>query len=569
MSEKDLLKAADLLQAADLELQAAPPSRARKLQAASPSRARKFKIVGTLIFAAFWFSAIFFHVVPSLAHETGVASKYHAEGAKHVRKNVIFMVSDGMGPASISLARSFRQFRDELPFGNTLALDKHMIGSSRTLSDSSLVTDSAAGAVAFASGQKTYNGAIGVNPYKVPIGTILEAAKLQRNYKTGLVVTTRLTDATPAAFSAHADYRFQEDLIAQQQLGGYELGRVVDLLIGGGRCHFHPVAEGGCRADATNLIVQAQTDGWQYVSDRASFDKLGAKGEHVQLPLLALLAEGDIPYDLDRNASVYPSLKEETTVAMNALLQASLDDDTSEGFFLLVEGSRIDHAGHHNDPAAQVREVLAYDETFQQVLDFVNKHSSETEQFIVLSTSDHETGGLATSRQISPSYPDYVWYPEALDNASHSGEYVAAKLRQFQAADEAELGKFIGETLRSDLGIVDYTEDDIKTLSSIRDNAIDYLNNLVSFRSRTGWSTHGHSAVDVNIYGYSPKRKVMGEIYENLAGNHENIEIGQFMQRWVDVDISKITQKIKNVEHSPKDGVSAESVSGDAYHFNV
>jgi alkaline phosphatase len=98
-----------------------------------------------------------------------------------------------MGPTSLELTRSYRQFVDGLPWGDTLTLDKHLIGTSRTRSSSSLVTDSAAGATAFSCGLKSYNGAISVLPDGSPCGTVLEAAK-KAGYMTGLVVTTRITE---------------------------------------------------------------------------------------------------------------------------------------------------------------------------------------------------------------------------------------------------------------------------------------------------------------------------------------------------------------------------------------
>ncbi|KAK5278443.1 vacuolar alkaline phosphatase, partial [Cryomyces antarcticus] len=125
------------------------------------------------------------------------------------------MVSDGMGPTSLSLTRSFRQYEHGLPWGDKLVLDGHLIGQSRTRSTSSLVTDSAAGATAFSCGLKSYNGAISVLPDHSPCGTVLEAAK-KAGYMTGLVVTTRITDATPACFAAHVNMREEEDRIAEQ-----------------------------------------------------------------------------------------------------------------------------------------------------------------------------------------------------------------------------------------------------------------------------------------------------------------------------------------------------------------
>jgi len=307
------------------------------------------------------------------------------------KRNVVFMVSDGMGPASLHLTRSYRQHVDGLPWGETLFLDKNLIGTSRTRSTSSLVTDSAAGATAFSCGLKSYNGAISVLPDGSPCGTVLEAAKLA-GYMTGLVVTTRITDATPACFSAHVNLRSEEDRIAEQQLGDYPLGQMVDLMLGGGRCHFLAnTTEGSCRADSRDLIGEAQRKGFKYVNDRASFDKLN-KGKGVKLPLLGLFAPTDIPYEIDRLDKNYPSLDEMAEVALTALEAATKDSE--QGFFLMVEGSRIDHAGHGNDPAAQVHEVLAYDKTFARVFKWVEKHDA-----VLVSTSDHETGGLAMARR--------------------------------------------------------------------------------------------------------------------------------------------------------------------------
>lgn len=484
------------------------------------------------------------------------------------KQNIIFMVSDGMGPASLSLTRSFKQYRDNLAIDDILALDKFLIGSSRTRSSNSLVTDSAAGATAFSCGIKTYNGAVGVDPEKRPCGTILEALKLQ-GWHTGLVVTTRITDATPAAFSAHVDFRFQEDQVAEHQLGEYALGRQVDLILGGGRCHFLPQSAGGCRADTRNLVEQAKADNWTYVGDRAEFDAL-AGGENVTLPLLGLLANTDIPYDIDRDPKEYPSLAEQVKTALTALSKAT--EDSEHGFFLLIEGSRIDHAGHHNDPAAQVREVLAYDEAFKEVVKFIDGTDVET---VAISTSDHETGGLVTSRQISPAYPDYVWYPEVLLNSSHSGEYLARKVvqaRNAEAYDQDTFSSFVTKTIvEQDMGIVDYTKEEIDALCKLATNAelvLYFLNNMISVRSRTGFTTHGHSAVDVNIYSYSNSKRVDDLLYQRpsysgLLGNHENIEIGTFMERFANVDLKKVTELVKDVAHSPltkNTGFEAEGI---------
>ena len=311
------------------------------------------------------------------------------------KRNLVFMVSDGMGPTSLSMTRSFRQFGSNLPPHEVLVLDQHHIGSSRTRSTSSLITDSAAGATAFSCGLKSYNGAISVLPDHSPCGTVLEAAK-EAGYMTGLVVTTRITDATPACFVAHANQRSEEDMIAEQEVGDHPLGRVVDLILGGGRCHFLPhTASGSCRGDEKDVIAMAKDNGFTYVGDRQGFDKLQG-GRAVQLPLLGLFAERDIPYEVDRRPleDIYPSLDEMAQTALTALTEATRDSE--QGFFLMIEGSRIDHAGHANDPVAQVHEVLAYDKAFAGVMKFIE--DSDTSG-VLISTSDHETGGLATARR--------------------------------------------------------------------------------------------------------------------------------------------------------------------------
>ena len=333
------------------------------------------------------------------------------KGAKPTgKRNLIFMVSDGMGPTSLSLTRSFRQYQAGLPANDVLVLDPHQIGSSRTRSTSSLITDSAAGATAFSCGFKSYNGAISVLPDHSPCGTVLEAAK-KAGYITGLVVTTRITDATPACFAAHVNRREEEDMIARQMVGDHPLGRVVDLMLGGGRCHFLPnTAEQSCRNDEQDIVQLAKGNGFSYVSDRAGFDGLNSGGS-VKLPLLGLFAPADIPYEVDRRFQndVYPSLDEMARTALRALKEATRDSD--KGFFLMIEGSRIDHAGHGNDPVAQVHEVLAYDKAFTSAVKFVEGDDVEG---VVISTSDHETGGLATARRESAT----VYTSEITDDLS-------------------------------------------------------------------------------------------------------------------------------------------------------
>jgi alkaline phosphatase len=450
------------------------------------------------------------------------------------------MVSDGMGPASLSLTRSFRQLVHNLPPDDTLVLDAHFWGTSRTRSSSSLVTDSAAGATAFSCGLKSYNGAVAVDPDRRPCGTVLEAAR-RAGYKTGLVVTTDVTDATPASFAAHVHYRFQNDEIALQEVGEGVLGRSVDLIFGGGRCRFLPnTTEGSCRGDGVDVRrIARDKHNWTWADDRAGFDAMGG-GKNVSLPALGLFARGDVPFEIDRQymADVYPSLSEMAGTALRALEEATRDSE--RGFFLMIEGSRIDHAGHFNDPAAQVREVLEYDKTFKLVLDFLEE--SETEGVLV-ATSDHETGGLATAWQTPGHLPVYNWHPSILANANASSEYLAALLSKHVDEIKGEKKESLKDWINTHLvigrlGIANALDDELDALAADPGQAVPLFSAMVSRRARIGWSTAGHSAVDVNIYSSG------GGGAEKIRGNVENTDIGKFLREYLAVDVDEITREL-------------------------
>ncbi|KAI0859166.1 alkaline-phosphatase-like protein [Xylaria cubensis] len=465
------------------------------------------------------------------------------------KRNLIFMVSDGMGPASLSLTRSFRQYTEGLEYGDTLTLDKHFWGSSRTRSSSSLVTDSAAGATAFSCGQKSYNGAISMLPGYTPCGTVLEAAK-KAGYTTGLVVTTDITDATPACFASHVNYRLQQDEIALQEIGQGPLNRVVDLMFGGGRCHFLPnTTDGGCRQDDIDAIELAQKEyGWNYIGDRPSFDEYWEGKKEVPMPMLGLFAPTDIPFELDRRNmnDQYPSLSEMAKTALRALEKATEKSD--KGFFIMIEGSRIDHAGHGNDPSAQVREVLEYDKTFKAVLDFLEESKTEG---VLVATSDHETGGLAVARQVNADYPQYLWYPSVLANATASSEHLARLLWAHIASTTStststtssslsSLKKYINtELVIPGLGIPDATDDELSAIALHPELAQPAFAEMISVRAQIGWSTHGHSAVDVNIYSSG------GPGADAIRGNVENTDVGEFLRRYLGVDVDAVTKELR------------------------
>ncbi|KAI8085017.1 alkaline-phosphatase-like protein [Halteromyces radiatus] len=449
-------------------------------------------------------------------------------------RNVIMMISDGLGPASVSFARTYHQYINNLPYDFEMPLDTIHIGQSRTRSSSTLVTDSAAGATAFSCGLKTYNGGVGVDPHGKPCGTLLESAKHHLQMKTGLVATSRITHATPASFSAHVVDRDNENAIATQQMGENPLGVSVDLMFGGGYCHFLPKSvHQSCRRDERHLLEEAkQKFNWTTVThgDRHFWDDIPV--DPSLLPIISLFTPDHMSYEIDREQSKEPSLTEMSDKALQLLSSATKDSDT--GFFLMIEGSRIDMAAHSNDPAAHVHEILEYQNTIALVKNFVDQHPDT----IMISTSDHETGGLSLARQVSAKYPKYLWYPDVLKNVKRSTAILGTEILHLNKDDRQK-------KITEQLGIVDITKEEMDTLGKIssKKRMDQYLAEMISIRSQLGWTTHGHSGVDVNLYAY-------GQNLNDLRGSHENIEIGQFISEKLGLDLDDVTTRLNRADPS-------------------
>ncbi|KAJ9480104.1 putative Repressible alkaline phosphatase (putative) [Pseudozyma hubeiensis] len=373
--------------------------------------------------------------------------------SRPIKTNIILMISDGYGPASVTFTRHFHQaLNNDTDFSSQfqLPLDTILVGTHRSGSSSSLITDSAAGATAFSCAKKSYNGAIGVTPDGKACGTVFEAAK-RKGLLTGVVVTSRLTDATPAAFISHAASRAEEPLIASQMIGGEKnpLGeRTLDLAIGGGGCAFLPKSSSvSCRQDDEDTVEYARQLGWDVrvafptnTSLDQSFEQSQNDGDvfgietksEPQLPFMVLLSPGNTPYEIDRvNIPAPLPLKPLSHYARKALDLLSNSKQNHKGFILMIEGSQIDLCAHNNDPACHAREALAYHDTIDLVKKFVDQHTSKTERTLLISTSDHETGGVTLGRQLSEDYPNYAYYPERLLNAKHSTPILTAVLIDF------------------------------------------------------------------------------------------------------------------------------------------
>jgi alkaline phosphatase len=305
-------------------------------------------------------------------------------------KNVILMIGDGMGSAELTAARWERADGNPAAYSPTsLAMDRlDYSGRVTTLAADAPVTDSAAAISAIMTGVKTNRGVIGLDATTVKgasdgarVQNIAEMA-MARGCATGVITTSRITDATPAGTYAHVNDRDDEILIADQLLSSG-----IDVALGGGYRSFidsaseDPWGKEGRRTDGQDLVAVARSRGYTVVT---SADELGAAPVAPGTRVLGLFDTSTMEYESGRDDTKQPGLSGMTEKAVDLL---ATDPD---GFFLLVEGGLIDHAASDRDYEDAVGETLAFDDAVKTALDFADAHPDT----LVIVTADHETGGL-------------------------------------------------------------------------------------------------------------------------------------------------------------------------------
>ncbi|MDD7888084.1 alkaline phosphatase [Flavivirga sp. 57AJ16] len=308
-------------------------------------------------------------------------------------KNVILLISDGTGLSQISSAFYYKEsIPNYTRFQN--------IGLINTSSSEQDVTDSAAGATAFACGVKTYNGAIGVDANKKNVKNIVEIVSA-KNIKTGVIATSAITHATPASFYAHVFNRGQEEDIALHLTKSE-----IDFFAGGGLNYFTQ------RKDGQNLLNTLKNNQFTINTDTLSdFSKI----ESTQ-KVAFLLAEKEMPKIEDGRGDF---LSKATELGIEFL------NKDNSGFFLMSEGSQIDWGGHNNDAPYLISELIDFDNVIGKVLDFAEKDGNT----LVVVTSDHETGGFTLAakkkkREDGSEYSDYSEIGPTFSTGGHSATLI-------------------------------------------------------------------------------------------------------------------------------------------------
>lgn len=446
-------------------------------------------------------------------------------------KNIIVMIPDGCDYAMQTVARWMK--------GAPLHLDKMLSGGVEVYMANSIITCSAASGTAFATGHKTSGGFLGVGPRAedllpgipstvkpyAPIASILEAARLQGK-ATGLVATSRISHATPAAFAAHVHARGMEDDITEQLVHS-----TIDLVLGGGARHLFPQGYthttsyggtwNGVRPDGKNLFRELLDGGYTVIDHRDSLLKMG-RG-----PVWGMFDENHMQPEIDREhfAPHQPSLADMVRSALDVLSKKP------NGFFLLVEGSQVDWAGHANDPTYMVTEFLAFDSAVGLAAEFVERDGKT----LLLAFPDHNTGGLKIGHYDMPKRYTEMTVEDLvtpLKKMRLSSSGLSAKMNgDYSAGNIAEVV--------SRYWSIDLTQEQAL---QIADDAIPH--GITAALSRTvskhytiiGWTSFGHTGEMVPLWVYGAK--------DPITGVMENTDMARIAAKATGLNLEKTTQSL-------------------------
>ena len=291
--------------------------------------------------------------VEQILYGNEVLSKLEIKEFEGRPKNIILLIGDGTGLNQITLSRmaisgvNSRLYIDQLPYS----------GISLTHSADNIITDSAAAATAWATGTKTKNKFISVTPNEKVLTSLTEAI-FKKGYLSGIVATSSITHATPAAFYAHVNNRYKEKKIASQLQNSN-----INIAFGGGLNFFH---------------LSATNDQIKYIYDLDELKNINTSSKRI----IGLFDNDGIRRSPDR-----PSQQLMTKKALDILAKRTVE---CSGFFLMTEGSQIDWASHDNDASRMITEFRDFDLSIKSAVEFINTRDDT----LLIVTADHETGGL-------------------------------------------------------------------------------------------------------------------------------------------------------------------------------
>ncbi len=423
-------------------------------------------------------------------------------------KNIIMLIPDGTSMDILSLSR---WYKFGICQGDScwLNIDPYISGLVKTHSSDAPIGDSAPTGSTYATGHLSKSGFVATYPPSsgkdrdlVPIDparayqpmyTILEAAKLN-NKSTGLVITCQFPHATPADFSAHTPKRDRYFDIAKQMVYNR-----LNVVFGGGTNYLSPAL----RDDKEDLVKVLKQKNYKYITTRQDFTNINSSDSLVW----GLFAPDALPNDLDRDKEKIPSIAEMTQKAIEVLSK------NKNGFFLMVEGSKVDWSAHNNDPVGMVTEFLAFDDAVKQALDFAKNDGNTA----VIVCPDHGTGGIRIGGPRTKSGYDTLSITsliQPLKNCKLTSEGMAGKISPL--TNDQEIISVFKEYTRIDLKSdeLDAIKTGKKTFSLSRAIAKIYTDH-----SYIGFTTTGHTGEDVMLAVYHPDNYRLQGVVQNSQVN--------------------------------------------------
>ncbi len=288
---------------------------------------------------------------------------------KNKPKNIILLISDGMSLTQVSTYRLLKGGPNE-----RIAVDKFPVsGIVLTHSENAIVTDSASSATAFSTGRKTNNGALGLDEDNKILENFTEIID-RYGYVSSLISTSEITHATPAAYASHVDLRWKTDEISLQMMESN-----VMTILGGGRHFFLPEDLGGKRSDGLNLLEQMESSR-MVMTEKKELDSF----DHSDLGKVVGLFADEALRDKEKpeNHVFEPSSSEMLNFAINR--SEKFNENGCKGFFIMLEGSQVDWAGHANDLNYLKREMQDFDEAVELALDYAIQNPDT----LVIATAD-------------------------------------------------------------------------------------------------------------------------------------------------------------------------------------
>ncbi|ART63953.1 hypothetical protein B9H00_13550 [Kushneria marisflavi] len=422
-------------------------------------------------------------------------------------QNVILMVPDGFGT---DYSTAFRTFKggEELPAWEA---EEMLTGAIKTHSANSLITDSAAAGTAFATGQKTDNGMISQSPDGQDLESIVDLAEAAGK-STGVVSTSSVTHATPAVFGANVEDRNDATTIAQQFIDNDQL----DVMLGGGLQYFTDEQQGGMAQG--DLLAQAESQGYTFVGNATDLE--GVEGDR----LLGLFADDAMDTSFGESGEDQPSLAQMTQTALNTLSQ------NDNGFFMMVEGSQIDWAGHANDAGWAMNDALAFEDAVKVAQQF----SEDNPDTLLVIAPDHETGGMSAQSTLDNNASIYqnftATYEQMYDEASDRIE--SAGISQ---GDDGAAWIMQGTVAEMTGGEVLLSRDELTNVLSAEDAdaGLEALTQTLNEYGGISFSSGGHTAENVPLYASGPG----SDIFEGLL---DNTEVGQGLATAMGLEFSDL-----------------------------